>query len=132
VSEISGKGGNNMKTALVIMVHGSPNPESNQAVLTAAEMIRRRGAFSQVEIGFLECNEPDIPTAIEKCISAGAEGIVASPYFLHTGNHVANDIPEILEAAQKKYPNIQFLMTNIVGSSEKVTDVLEQRANEVS
>lgn len=113
------------------MVHGSPKPESNHPVFMVAELIRRQAAFHHVELGFLDCNDPDIPTAIDHCVATGVDGIVASPYFLHTGNHVADDIPTILEAAQAKYPQVEFLMSNFVGTSDKVTDVLEQRAKEV-
>lgn len=117
-----------MKTALLVMVHGSPKPESNTAVFKAVDLIVKQGAFAFVEVGYLDCNEPDIPTAIDNCVTKGAEGVIAVPYFLHTGKHVASDIPKLLEDARKRHPKVEFLMGSYVGKSEHVTDVLEQRA----
>ncbi len=81
-----------------------------------------------VEIGFMECNEPDIPTAIANCIRQGATEITAVPYFLHTGNHVANDLPQLLRDAEVANPEVTFKMSSYLGTSEKLTAILIDRA----
>src|SRR5438045_2742578 len=85
-----------MTEALVIMVHGSPRAESNEDVLAVVERVRRCGAYPIVTVGFLECNSPTITEAIARCVKQGAQRVIAVPYFLHTGNHVADDLPELL------------------------------------
>ena len=54
----------------------------------------------------MECNDPTITEAIDICVAAGAEEIIAVPYFLHTGTHVADDLPTLLEEAHARYPHI--------------------------
>lgn len=124
-----------MKTALVVMVHGSPRPESNNAMFRVVERVRaeslQTGEYSQVEVGFMECNEPTIPEAIETCVNAGATRIVAVPYFLHTGNHVADDLPTFLEEAQERYPHVEFLMGDFLGHDAAIETVILDRAREV-
>ncbi|HEX8834852.1 MAG TPA: CbiX/SirB N-terminal domain-containing protein [Abditibacteriaceae bacterium] len=118
----------NNSHALLVMVHGSPRPESNTDMYRVVDEVRARGTFGVVEVGFMECNEPSIPDAIELCVRAGATRVTAVPYFLHTGNHVADDLPTLLEEAQEKYPDVEFLMGDYVGRDEAVLTVLRERA----
>jgi sirohydrochlorin ferrochelatase len=118
----------NSKVALLVMVHGSPRAVANAPMFAVVEEIRRRGVCPIVEAGFMECNEPDIPTAIESCIDQGATEVIAVPYFLHTGKHVADDLPTLLEDAQLRHPDIVFRMGDFLGRAPQLTDILLDRA----
>ena len=120
-----------MKTALVVMVHGSPRPVANEAMYRVVEMVKERGAFDIVEAGFMECNEPSISDAIESCVARGAAAITAVPYFLHTGTHVADDLPALLEEARARHPDVEFTMGRYLGASPRLTDVLRERIQAV-
>ena len=65
---------------------------------------------------------------LDACVREGATEIVAVPYFLHTGTHVAGDLPDLLEAAQAKYPDVRFLMGDYIGLSPRMADLLQKRA----
>ena len=117
-------------SALLVLVHGSPRPESNRDMFAVVDLLRDSKKFAHIEVGFMECNEPTIPEAIEKCVVAGAEKIIAVPYFLHAGNHVADDLPSFLEEAQQKYRHVEFLMGDYVGHDEAIIDVLRDRVLE--
>jgi sirohydrochlorin ferrochelatase len=117
-----------MKTALLVMVHGSPRPAANADMFRVVETVRQRNAFDIVETGFMECNEPSIPDAVARCVAAGAERIVAVPYFLHTGTHVADDLPTLLEEARALYPRVTFDLGRYIGRSPKLTAILRERA----
>ncbi len=117
-----------MKTALLVMVHGSPRPIANQDMYKVVEDVKARGAFEIVEVGFMECNTPTIPEAIETCITQGAEKVIAVPYFLHTGTHVADDLPTLLEEGQRRHPNVEFTMGRYLGASPRLTEILADRA----
>jgi len=119
-------------TALLVMVHGSPRAESNDDMFAVIDLVRRQAIYAQVQVGFMECNEPSIPAAIEACVAGGAARIIAVPYFLHTGNHVADDLPTCLEAAQAKYPHIEFLMGDYLGHDVLIGDVIRDRVAEVA
>jgi sirohydrochlorin ferrochelatase len=120
--------GDQSKIALLVLVHGSPRAVANEPMFHVVEEVRRRNVYPIVEVGFMECNEPDIPTAIESCIAQGAEEIVAVPYFLHTGNHVADDLPTFLEEAQARHPAVAFRMSDFLGRSPRLTEILADRA----
>lgn len=118
-----------MKAALLVMVHGSPRPAANEDMFAVVELIRERGVFPIVEVGFMECNEPPIPRAIELCIARGADRVIGVPYFLHAGNHVANDLPALLEEAQRRYPEVEFMMGDLLGRHELIAEVIRDRVN---
>ena len=113
------------------MVHGSPRPIANAEMFRVVEAVKQRGAFPIVEVGFMECNEPTIPEAIAAGVEQGAEEIVAVPYFLHTGTHVADDLPTLIEEAMERYPGVAFRMGDYLGRSERLTDILVDRTRAV-
>ncbi|MBX7247203.1 MAG: CbiX/SirB N-terminal domain-containing protein [Candidatus Sumerlaeaceae bacterium] len=119
-----------MTRALLIMVHGSPRPEANADVYRVAEAVKGSRTFDHVEVGFLECNQPDILKAVENCLATGATQITAVAYFLHTGSHVCEDLPGLLEEARKRHPEVEFLMGSYVGRSPHVTALLARRGTE--
>ena len=117
-----------MSSALLVMVHGTPRPESNAEMFEVVEEVRSRGIYPIVRVGFMECNEPSIPEAIERCIADGASSIIAVPYFLHTGTHVAGDLPALLEDAYAKHSEVVFKMGRYIGPSPRITEILAERA----
>lgn len=121
-----------MPDALLVMVHGSPKPEANEDMFRVVEEFaarpEARDRFPLVAVGFMECNEPAIPDAIDRLANDGATRIVAVPYFLHTGTHVCEDLPTLLEEAQTRHPSVTFLLADYLGLSPRLTDLLAARA----
>jgi len=121
-----------MPDALLVMVHGTPRPEANTDMFRVVEDLRNRpdaaDRFPVVEVGFMECNEPTIPEAIDRCVHAGATRVVAVPYFIHAGTHVADDLPTLLEEAQERHPGVEFALGDYIGLSPRLTDLLADRA----
>jgi sirohydrochlorin ferrochelatase len=121
-----------MPDALLVMVHGTPRPESNAEMFRVVDELKARpdaaASFPVVEVGFMECNEPSIPDAVDRCVAAGATRVVAVPYFLHTGTHVADDLPTLLEEAQERHPSVTFAVGDYIGLSPRLTDLLADRA----
>ena len=120
-----------MKDAMLVMVHGSPRPIANTDMFAVVDVVRERGVYPIVEVGFMECNEPSIPAAVDSCVEQGAQRVIAVPYFLHTGMHVTDDLPNLLEAAQAQYPDVQFLMGDYLGHDPLLADVVVERAKQV-
>lgn len=116
--------------ALLILAHGSPRPEANEDIVRVAELLRARNAYPLVEIGYLDCNQPDIPAAIDLCVAAGATDIAAVPYFLHSGKHFFLDLPELLESAAAKHPGVTIRMGDYIGHEPQLDDVLRDRVRE--
>jgi len=118
--------------ALLVLVHGSPRPVANNTMFEVVETLKSRPEvrerFPLTAVGFMECNEPDIPGAIAGLVENGATEIVAVPYFLHTGTHVCEDLPTLLEEAQTQYPSVTFRMGDYLGLSPRMSLLLAERA----
>jgi sirohydrochlorin ferrochelatase len=118
--------------ALLVMAHGTPRAEANVDVLRVAEAVRERNAYPFVHVCYLDCNEPDIATGVDQCVAAGANEIVAVPYFLHSGRHLLRDIPAILEDAVQRHPGLSVAMGDYVGHMSAMSDVLRDRVREAN
>ncbi len=121
-----------MSDALLVMVHGSPRPVANEDMFRVVEAFKSRPEaterFPIVEVGFMECNEPTIPEAIDRCVAQGATIVTAVPYFLHTGTHVCDDLPTLMEEAEVRHPEVAFRMGDYIGLSPRLTELLAERA----
>lgn len=113
--------------ALLIMAHGSPRPEANHDILRIAGVVAATGLYPIVKVGYLDCNEPDIATAIDQCVAAGARTIAAVPYFLHSGKHLLRDLPAALRAAARRHPGVEILMGRYLGAEPEMAAVLSAR-----
>lgn len=124
-----------MKNALLVLVHGSPRPVANETMFRVVDTLKSRPEvqerFPIVAVGFMECNEPSIPEAIDQCVADGATALTAVPYFLHTGTHVCDDLPTLLEEAQVRHPHVAFRMADYLGLSSRLTELLMIRADAV-
>ncbi|MGO8672965.1 MAG: sirohydrochlorin chelatase [Capsulimonadaceae bacterium] len=116
------------RTALIVMVHGSPKPGANDDMFRVTQIVRDRPCFDIVEAGFMECNEPTIATAIDSAVYQGANRVIAVAYFLHTGTHVTHDLPTLLQEARARHRGIEFGMGRYLGRSEHLTHILADRA----
>jgi sirohydrochlorin cobaltochelatase len=115
------------REALVVVAHGSPRAEANDDLVRVVGDVDLRRMYGIVRAGFLECNAPSIPEAIDLCVAGGARAVIVAPYFLHTGAHVAEDIPAILRAASERHPGVRLLQSPYLGLSEAITEILIAR-----
>ena len=114
--------------AMLVLVHGTPRPAANAEMLRVVEDVRARGIFGAVEAAFMECNRPSIPEAVDDLAGRGATEIVSVPYFLHTGTHVCDDLPTLLEEGMARHPQIKFSLGDYLGLSSVLTTILTERA----
>ena len=119
-----------MKTAILLMAHGSRIPDANDAVRDIAAMVRQMSGFEIVEVSFREQHLPNIQQGIDACVAQGAERILLVPYFLFIGAHVQEDLPEELAVAQQRYPSVQFAMGRPLGAHRKLAEIVVERIAE--
>ncbi len=119
-----------MKTAVLLMAHGSRIPEANDAVRDIAAMVKDMTGFAIVEVSFREQHLPNIQQGIDACVARGAERIILMPYFLYMGAHVREDLPEEMAEAKQRYPQVDFVMGNHLGVHRKLAEVVVERISE--
>jgi sirohydrochlorin ferrochelatase len=120
--------------ALLLVAHGSRRQQSNDEVTVLANKLRAscHDDYRIVHSGFLELATPSIPEGIENCIRDGATRVTILPYFLNSGTHVVNDVPEIAAAASARHPDIEIVVAPHLGASSLMVDLLIDSAKSVS
>ena len=118
--------------ALLLVAHGSRRKQSNDEVVILADKLKNNCSeyYGIIHAGFLELAEPLIPEGIQKCVDDGAKSIIVLPYFLNSGRHVTEDIPNIVNDTKSHYPNIEIKIAPHLGASPLMMDLLITSAND--
>jgi sirohydrochlorin ferrochelatase len=119
-----------MKTAILLMAHGSRIPEANYAVREIAAMVKEMTDLDIVEVSYREIHPPTIQQGIDACVAKGAQRVLLIPYFLFVGAHVQEDLPEEMAQAKLRHPQVEFAMGNHLGVHRKLAEVVVERIAE--
>lgn len=120
--------------ALLLIAHGSRREASNDEVDALAKQLQTNCGhqYDIFQAGFLEIATPSIGTCITECIQQGAKSITILPYFLNSGLHVINDIPNAVKQTQKQFPDINIKVAAHIGASELMMKLLIEAAGSVN
>ena len=75
-------------------------------------------------------HETLIPDAIKKCVNDGATAVTVLPYFLNSGRHVTEDVPNIVNDCRLQYPHVDLRILPHLGASSVMVDLLATAALE--
>ena len=119
-----------MKTAVIILGHGSRGGGNDTALKRIAEEIQR-GGCEIIEYAFLQYAQPTVDDALDSCIRQGAKEIVIVPFFMQAGAHVTRDIPVFLEKARTQHPECIIRSTDYVGAHPLMTQIVMDLVEEL-
>mgnify|MGYP005864730697 CR=1 FL=1 len=86
-----------MSEAILLVGHGSRDPEGNAEFLGFAEAVRMASNGKIIEPCFIELAEPLVQEGIARCVTQGARQIIMLPVILFAASHVKIDLPHELE-----------------------------------
>ncbi|ASS76479.1 sirohydrochlorin chelatase [Tumebacillus algifaecis] len=120
------------KHAILLVGHGSRDPEGNQELLVFAERVQEQLAqeFPIVETCFLEFAAPSIPKGIDTCVARGAEAVTLVPVILFGAGHSKLHIPHEIDEARERHPHVAFSYGKPIGVHTKALDILSSRLAE--
>ena len=116
--------------AVLLVSHGSRSPKTKEEISFLVDVLRQRLSPTIIEFAFLEIEAPSIPEGIDSCVSQGAAVVMVVLNFLNAGRHVNKDIPAIVLAARKKYPQVQFAITKPVGQHPQIPNLFIDLIND--
>ncbi len=119
-----------MRTALLLIAHGSREEGANADLFHAVRELRRRGPYPIVEGAFLELAAPTIAEGAARCLAQGAQRVVLLPYFLSAGVHVRRDLRAQRDDLSSQHPQAAFHLADPLGQHPLVLDILTERARE--
>jgi sirohydrochlorin ferrochelatase len=119
-------------TAVLLMAHGSREPEANGDLIHIVTELRRRGSYALVEAAFLELAEPTIEPTAEDCVRRGARRVLLLPYFLSAGVHVRRDLTAIRQRLAERFPEVEIRLGEPLGRHPLLLEVVAERAREAA
>ena len=118
------------KEAVILLGHGSRIPGAGEGMESVAARMRERLGGEIIEICYMSKLGPHYPEVFEKCVALGAKKIIVIPYFLHSGLHILQDIPEILEGKARQFPDVELILGNNLGYDDCLVDLVLKRLAE--
>ena len=118
-----------MEPALLLIAHGSRQPDANADLVYVVEQLRRRGR-AVVEASYLELANPNIEEGGARCVAAGAKCVLLLPYFLSAGVHVLRDLTAARDRLAARFPDVEFCLAEPLGRHPLLLDVVMDRARE--
>jgi sirohydrochlorin cobaltochelatase len=110
-----------LKEGLVLLGHGSRDPEWSQPFEKIAVSVGKRLPAVAVALAYLE-HGPSLEEAVTALAAKGALSIRVVPLFLGTGGHVKEDLPKLV--AQAKRPEIQVILDKPIGEQPEVVEAI--------
>src|SRR5438309_10932412 len=104
-----------MKTALLLIAHGSRESAANDDLHAMAALLRAAGRYPIVEPAFLELAEPTIEQAGRQCVEQGAQRVILLPYFLSAGVHVQRDLAAHRDRLERNHFPIRYALAGPIG-----------------
>lgn len=114
--------------AIVLFGHGSRDPLWRQPMDAVAARICAIDPQARVACAFLELTQPDLVTAVDELIAAGAVHVTIVPMFLGLGRHAREDLPQLLATLRQRHPGIGLRLQPAVGEDPRLTDLIAQIA----
>ena len=119
----------NDKIDVLVIGHGSKDPNAKMSIKYVVDELGH--TYRNVDYCFLEIEEPNIEQGIEACKKREPEVLVVVFYFLHEGAHVKTDINADLRPALENHKLKKVLITQHIGTDQRMIDLIIERAKEV-
>jgi sirohydrochlorin cobaltochelatase len=116
--------GDDVKTAIVILGHGSRSEGADDSIRQAVARIRNIGSYEMVVHAFLQYASPSLSDVLEDCIRQQVAKVIVVPFLLQFGAHVSTDIPELVKAVKMIYPRLEIVVTDYVGGHRFIVDII--------
>lgn len=114
---------------VLVIGHGSKDPHAKMSIQYVVDELGH--SYRNVDYCFLEIEEPNIEQGIQTCKEKNPEVLVVVFYFLHEGAHVKTDVNVDLRPALEKHKLNKVLITQHIGTDQKMIDLIIERAQEV-
>jgi sirohydrochlorin ferrochelatase len=119
-----------VKEAVILVDHGSRAPEAAASLDEMIALVQKQRPESLVLAAHMEIAQPSIQEALHHAVAQGALKITVIPYFLAPGRHIAEDIPDLVQAAAAEHPQAEVRLAPPLGVHPKLAEVVLERLGE--
>lgn len=117
----------NPETALVLMPHGSRNPEWIEPFRRMAAELR--GELGAVYLAFMENAKPTLMEAAREIMATPVRRCRILPLFMAKGSHFFVDIPKQIAEVKAAFPGLEMELMDPVGVHPLFVDLVRHIAD---
>lgn len=111
---------------ILLIGHGSREKSGNDEILAFAEQWRQRQPGWSIDVCFIEFSDITLSQGLRRA-AANARRVIVVPLILNAAGHVKMDIPQAIDAARLKFPQVQFLYAPPLSACEQLLGVVKRR-----
>lgn len=116
---------------LLIVGHGTRDPEGRAEFLALAEMVASRCPQRLVEACFLELASPNIEAGLNRLIQRGLRhSLTVAPLLLFAAGHAKSDIPEAVASAAESYSGLCIRQSAALACQPALVELSTRRYRE--
>lgn len=115
---------------VLILAHGSREKATEETLNYIVAQLKAQLPEQMIQSAYLQFSEKDLSWGLNTLADAGAKEIVVVPYFLFSGVHICEDIPEEIKNYCKKRPGLEIRMGKTLGTDHRLAEILADRVRE--
>jgi sirohydrochlorin cobaltochelatase len=117
-------------TAIVLVAHGSPDPDWRRPIDALAGRLREREPGRAVVVAYLGFLEPSLPQAVAQLWAQGHRHVLVLSAFLSPGGrHIKEDVPRLVAEQAAVHPELVLLLRpGALGAEPEVVEALADAA----
>jgi sirohydrochlorin cobaltochelatase len=110
--------------ALLLVGHGSRDPDGQREFLEFAEKVQRAAGNRSVVPCFLELAQPTIAQGLARCMELGYRDVAAVPVLLFAARHNKHDVPAEFDHVREHHPELRISYGRHFGITTEIVDGL--------
>lgn len=118
----------NERTVLVV-AHGSREASGNAETAEFVARWRQMRPQWRIELCFIEHAEILLDEGLDRA-AEGAREVVVLPLILNAAGHVKMELPEAIERARERHPQVRFVARRHLGMGAELFSLIQQRLQE--
>jgi sirohydrochlorin cobaltochelatase len=117
-------------TAVVLLAHGSPDPDWRRPIEALAQRLRAREPGRVVMVAYLGFLEPSLEQAVAQLGVQGHRWLLVLAAFLSPGGrHLKEDVPRLVAEQAQVHPELRIeLRPGALGAEPEVVEALAEAA----
>ena len=118
---------------VILLGHGSRHPGLGRPFAGLQAWLQADlGPGFRVEDAYLSLCPPTLDRALEILYQEGLRQVSVLPLFLVAGHHVSEELPQLLEAAGRRYPDLQLNLAPHLGALGDIVPLLRLRLDQAA
>ncbi len=119
------------RKSLVLLAHGSRNPDWKAPFEELAQEICKDTGTAAIRLAYLQMEKPSLEDVVEELTAEGCTTIRILPMLMAAGNHALEDIPEEVAVLQAQHPSLKMEILPPIGSHDRFKTMMKNLVKEL-